>query len=103
MRRRVLFVLLCGLVLVPSAAEAQRVGPASGITPNGRKLDPVGRITPVGAFPTGGALTPDGRFYWAVDAGRGANYVRIIDVSSGEVIQTMQIPGGYVGIEFSPF
>ena len=31
---------------------------------------PIGRMTTVGQFPTGGALTRDGRFYWAVGSGR---------------------------------
>ncbi|MEA2422576.1 MAG: Lactonase, 7-bladed beta-propeller, partial [Thermoleophilaceae bacterium] len=47
-------------------------------------------------------ITPDGRFYWAVDAGRGATAVRVIDVASGAVKQTLPIPGGYVGIAFAP-
>jgi YVTN family beta-propeller protein len=59
-------------------------------------------MTPLGAFPTGGALTPDGRFYWAVDAGRGNNFIRVIDVGSGDVAQTLPLPGGYVGIAFAP-
>src|SRR5262245_44206277 len=59
-------------------------------------------MTTLGAFPTGGALTPDGRFYWAVDAGRDANAVRIVDVASGDVLQTLPIPGGYVGVAFAP-
>lgn len=96
-----LLLLLVG-VLAVSAVAQEVVGPDSGLTPAGRKLDPAGRMTPLGAFPTGGALTPDGRFYWAVDAGRGRNFVRVIDVGSGDVVQTLQIPGGYVGITFAP-
>ena len=71
-------------------------------TGSGRKLEPVGRMTELGAFPTGGAVSPDGRFYWAVDAGRGANYVRIVHLDSGLVRQTLPLPGGYVGIAFAP-
>src|SRR4051812_13546421 len=97
LRRAWCAVLL--LVALPAvAAFAQdRVGPQSLLTGNGRKLDPAGRMTPLGAFPTGGALTPDGRFYWAVDAGRGLNAVRVVDVASGDVRQTLPLPGGYVG------
>ncbi len=100
--RRSLFTLavLATCTLLPSPAGAA-AGLAPGQTGNGRQLDPVGRMTTLGAFPTGGALTPDGRFYWAVDAGRGPNSVRVIDVASGQVRQTLSIPGGFVGIVFA--
>ena len=59
-------------------------------------------MTRVGDFPTGGALTPDGRFYWTVSAGFGRDDVRIVDVAAGKVIQVLPIPGGYVGIAIAP-
>ncbi|MEA2459759.1 MAG: hypothetical protein QOC95_2731, partial [Thermoleophilaceae bacterium] len=100
--RRALAVALLALAAALPAAAQETPGPDSGLTGNGRHLDPAGRMTPVGAFPTGGALTPDGRFYWAVDGGRGATAVRVIDVASGAVEQALPIPGGYVGIAFAP-
>src|SRR3954451_15352154 len=78
------------------------IGPASLSTGNGRLLHPTGRLTTLGDFPTGGALSPDGRFYWAVDAGHGQNDVRIVDVASGAVVQTLPLPGAYVGVAFAP-
>ena len=37
-----------------------------------------------------------------MDAGRGANFVRVVDLSTGLVRQTLPLPGGYVGIAFAP-
>jgi DNA-binding beta-propeller fold protein YncE len=102
MRLRLVLAMLCLLLVPASEAAAQEVGPSTQITSAGRKLDPAGKLTDLGPFPTGGALTPDGRFYWAVDAGRGANAVRIIDVASSDIVQTLPIPGGYVGVAFAP-
>ena len=103
LRRALAASLLAVAVAVPASVLAQEtVGPAAQLTGNGRKLEPAGRMTQVGAFPTGGALTPDGRFYWTVDAGRGATAVRVVEVATGAVKQTLPIPGGYVGIAFSP-
>src|SRR4051812_9683202 len=97
------FVLTCLLAAAAVPATAQETpGPSAALTGNGRHLEPAGRLTQVGSFPTGGALTPDGRFYWTVDAGRGATAVHVIDVASGSVTQTLPIPGGYVGIAFAP-
>src|SRR4051812_987578 len=84
------------------ASALETPGRDSQLYGNGRHLQPVGRQTDVGTFPTGGALTPDGRFYWTVDAGRGPAAVRIVAVGSGDVLQTLPIPGGYVGIAFAP-
>src|SRR5882672_6519332 len=100
-RRALAAALLAVAAAVPATVAAQEApGPATGLTVSGRQLDPAGRLTPVGSFPTGGALTPDGRFYWSVDAGRGATAVRIVDVGTGAVTQALPIPGGYVGIAF---
>src|SRR3954453_10877119 len=97
------FVLTCLLAAAAVPAGAQETpGPSAALTGNGRHLEPAGRLTQVGSFPTGGALTPDGRFYWTVDSGRGATAVRVIDVASGAVTETLPIPGGYVGIAFAP-
>jgi DNA-binding beta-propeller fold protein YncE len=102
-RRALAAALLAAALAFPAAGPAQDTpSPGSGLTIAGRKLEPAGRMTSVGSFPTGGALTPDGRFYWSVDAGRGSTAVRVVDVASGAVKQTLPIPGGYVGIAFAP-
>src|SRR3954451_11997154 len=90
------------IAALPALAAPEIVGPQTALTPAGRHLVPAGRMTAVGTFPRGGALTPDGRFYWAVDAGRGVNAVRVVNVRGGTVRETLPIPGGHVGIAFAP-
>jgi DNA-binding beta-propeller fold protein YncE len=63
------------------AADDGRIGPANRIQPSGRHLKPAGKLTRVGNHPAGGALTPSGRFYWTLSAGRGKNDVRIVRVA----------------------
>src|SRR4051794_3498589 len=102
-RRLLVAAFLAAAVALPAAAPAQETpSPSTGLTVAGRQLQPAGRMTSVGAFPTGGKLTPDGRFYWSVDAGRGSTAVRIVDVATGAMKQSLPIPGGYVGIAFAP-
>src|SRR5215471_17350378 len=74
------------------------IGPAFLLTANGRHLQPAGRMTEVGDFPTGGALTRDGRFFWAVDSGHGKDGVHVVDVATGAVVQVLPLPGAYGGI-----
>ena len=95
-RGRLLGAALAAAAVWGSAATAQ------AFLGNGRDLTPYGRMTTVGQFPTGGALTRDGRFYWAVGTGRGTNDVRIVAVATGKVVDTFKLPGASGGIAMDP-
>ena len=66
--------------LAQGSPDDGRIGPANRIQPSGRLLSPAGKLTQVGNHPAGGALTPSGRFYWTLSAGRGRNDVTIVRV-----------------------
>jgi YVTN family beta-propeller protein len=91
----VLALVIAGAAL---AADDGRIGPSLHILNNGRHLTPYGRLVNVGNVPTGGALTPNGRFYWTVSAGSGFNDVRIVSVKSAKVVQTIPLPGASGGV-----
>src|SRR5436305_14112672 len=123
---RGLVVFICLTVVAVGAALAAtnpgsdgRIGPQSRIQPSGRLLQPYGKLTGLGNLPAGGALTPDGRFLWAVSAGRGRNDVRIVKVAAdgrckpggrghrcrvkrprqvGKLVQTIPMPGANGGM-----
>jgi DNA-binding beta-propeller fold protein YncE len=63
-------------------------------------VHPPGRLVTLGHFPTGGSVTPDGRFYWTVSTGRALNDVRIVSVATKHprVIQILPLPGASGGI-----
>src|SRR3954469_20339455 len=102
-------LVICAVAVVAVAGTAigaavsrDAVGPQLRRTVDGRQLRPYGRLTGVGNFPTGAAATPDGRFYWTVSTGRGRNEIRIVSVRTGEVLQTLPIPGASGGIAMDP-
>ena len=72
-----------GVAYAASQGSVGVIGPATGIQPSGRHLEPEGRLTPLGNLPTGGELTTNGRFLWALSTGRGKNDVRIVQVAKG--------------------
>jgi YVTN family beta-propeller protein len=74
------------------------VGPADRVTATLRQLKPYGHLVPVGNFPGGAAVTPDGRFYWTVSAGYGKNGVRIVSVKKRRVVQVLDLPGASGGV-----
>src|SRR6478672_6033984 len=70
-----------GIAWSATGGGSNVVGPRTRIQPTGRQLNPVGELTKLGNFPTGGALTPDGRFLWTLSTGRGINDIRIVAVT----------------------
>src|SRR4051794_20245556 len=95
--------LLAGAGLaVAQLADDGRIGPDRRLLDNGRHLTPYGKLSPIGNFPTGGRVTPNGRFFWTVSTGRGANDVRIVSVRTGKVLQTLPLPGASGGIAMDP-
>src|SRR4051794_3037964 len=100
--KRALVAVLALAAAAPVALAQDHVGRETGVTPMGRLLQPVGKQVQLGTFPTGQAISPDGRFSWAVDAGRGPAAVHVIDLARAQIVQDLPIPGGYVGVAFAP-
>jgi DNA-binding beta-propeller fold protein YncE len=90
---------------------------------SGRDLNPAGKMTQLGNYPAGGALTTNGRFLWTLSAGRGKNDIRIVRVETarkcrkgrrgkrcrrrsarkvGRVVQKIPMPGLSGGIAMAP-
>ena len=84
------------------------IGPVNRIQPTGRQLHPVGKLVELGNFPTGGALTPDGRFLWSLSTGRGRNDIRIVQLKptrgrgEGRIVENILMPGLSGGIAIAP-
>jgi DNA-binding beta-propeller fold protein YncE len=97
-----------GVAYAATHAPLGVIGPSTGIQPSGRHLEPVGRLTRLGNLSTGGAVTTNGRFLWALSTGRGKNDVRIVQVAktpgrkAGTLIQTIPFPGLTGGVAMSP-
>ena len=80
----------------PSGAPAP--GTTSALQPDGRLLAPAGSLVALGNYPTGAAVSDDGRWLWTVSAGIGVNDVRIVDTTSGRVCQVIDVPGASGGV-----
>ena len=95
-----LVVAAAAAAVAASGVRIGRIGPHLRITANGRLLLPPGKLVTLGHFPTGGALTPDHRFYWTVSTGRALNDIRIVSVigKRPRVIQVIPLPGASGGI-----
>jgi YVTN family beta-propeller protein len=104
-------VLLLGVgsagAIVASSGDGV-IGPLNMIQPTGRQLHPTGTLVPLGNFPSGGALTPNGRFIWTISSGRDRNDIRIVKLGTvggrgdGRVIQNILMPGLDGGVAIAP-
>ncbi len=94
----VLVAVLAGFTSGPTQATPNAPDPATGFLLNGRQLTPQGAQVALGNFPTGGAVTANGRFLWTVSAGQGANDIRIVDTARRRVLQIIPIAGASGGI-----
>src|SRR3954454_24968066 len=95
--------LLAGAgIAIAQLADDGRIGPDLRLLDNGRRLTPYGKLSPLGNFPTGGRVTPNGRFFWTVSTGRGAHDIRVVSVRTGKVLQTLPLPGSSGGIAMDP-
>ena len=94
----VLVAALAGFFSGSAQATANTPDPATSLLLNGRQLTPQGAQVALGNFPTGGAVTADGRFLWTVSAGQGANDIRIVDTARHRVRQIVALSGASGGI-----
>jgi hypothetical protein len=103
-RRIFIFVALIALLASGGVAGADDglIGPDLRTLNNGRQLNPAGTSVNLGNFPSGGAVTPNGRYYWTVSTGRGKNDIRIVSIPHKKVVQVVRIPGASGGIAMDP-
>src|SRR5450759_2150967 len=84
----------CGVVSTPADTPAA----TKESLPSGRELAPEGTQVTLGNFPTGGAVTADGRFLWTVSSGFDYNDIRIVDTATQQVIKTIPVTSATGGI-----
>jgi YVTN family beta-propeller protein len=66
----------------------------TGTTPEGWRITPAGRQTPLGPGPLAVAASPTGDLVLVADAGYSDHALLVIDPSTGSVIQKIKAPGG---------
>src|SRR3954454_17959476 len=107
-RHRTLVLTLAALaalaVLAVGIAVAgdDNADPTQRSLPSGRVLQPQGQAVPLGSFPVGGAVTPDGRFAWAISIMRRTHQLRIVSVERKAAVQTLALANATGGVAMDP-
>jgi YVTN family beta-propeller protein len=79
---------------IKSSTEAPRL-------PTGKRLDPAGRRSDVGALPLALVASPDGKRIVLLLSGYRENGVQVIDRGTGAITQTLVQPAAFIGLTFS--
>jgi YVTN family beta-propeller protein len=102
-------LLLAATALIAGVATAVSVGatPASVLLPTDRAVAPAGRVTPLQFFPTGAAVSPDGKTLVTIagqplyGASGTAVAIDVVDAASGKVLQSLQVGDAYQSVVYS--
>src|SRR2546423_1705190 len=104
-RHRTLVLTLAALAVLAvgiAVAGDDNADPTQRSLPSGRVLQPQGQAVPLGSFPVGGAVTPDGRFAWAISIMRRTHQLRIVSVERKAAVQTLPLANATGGIAVDP-
>src|SRR5712692_520703 len=104
-RHRTLVLTLAALAVLGvgiAIAGDDNADPTQRSLPSGRVLQPQGQVVPLGSFPVGGAVTPDGRFAWAISIMRRTHQLRIVSVERKAAVQTLPLANATGGIAMDP-
>jgi DNA-binding beta-propeller fold protein YncE len=95
-------VTVLGVAVMAIAGGDENADPGARSLPSGRVLQPQGKTVAVGSFPVGGAVTPDGRFAWAISILRRTHQLRIVSVGRPAAVQTLTLAEATGGIAMDP-
>jgi DNA-binding beta-propeller fold protein YncE len=99
----VLFLLAANLSSQPSPREQPGPLPGGGFLLNsGWRITPAGAQIPLDTLPMSTALSRDGKYLLALNAGLNPPSISVIDTASAQVVNRAPVPDAWLGLTFSP-
>lgn len=98
-------VPLLAALLVSQPAPREQVGPVPGggfLLNSGWRLQPAGRQIPLDTFPMSSVLSPDGKYLIVLNGGYNPPSLAVLDAASGQLVSSVPVPDGWLGLAFSP-
>ncbi len=98
-------LLICCLVSCISALHAQKSPKSDNgqnmLLPTGWKLSPAGKSLPLGDFPMNIAVSKSGRLLAVTNNGQGMHSLQLMDTRKETILHNLEIPCGWLGLDFS--
>jgi YVTN family beta-propeller protein len=105
---RVLPALACiglGALLCSQPSPREQVGPLPGgafLLNSGWRLAPAGKQIPLQTLPMSSVVSPDGKYLLVLNGGYRPPTVNVLSTESGDVLSTVPVPDGWLGLAISP-
>ncbi len=71
------------------------------LLPTGWQLSPAGKSLPLGDFPMNIAVSKSGKLLAATNNGQGKHSLQLISTKKGKLLDHLEIPTGWLGLDFS--
>jgi len=96
-----LFLLLCGHLVLPAQKPGKSTRPAEVLLPNGWSLSPAGASLPLGDLPLNMAVSANQKYMVVTNNGQSDHSLQLIDLRKGRLLQSIEIPIGWLGLAFA--
>src|SRR5512133_1589235 len=103
MRKKIVFciVLTAFISLSISSQTVDEISKNRVKLPNGWSVTPVGKLVPLGDLPLHTALSPSKKLAAVTNNGYGTQLIQLIDIKTGQVLDSSVIRKSWLGLTFS--
>lgn len=101
----VILLLSSAAPAISQTAHREQPGPLPDgrfLLNSGWVLEPAGRQVPLDTFPAASALSPDGRWLLALNAGYNPPSISVLEAATGREAGRTPVPDAWLGLTFSP-
>ena len=98
-------VIALAALLGSQPAPREQVGPLPGgafLLNSGWRLDPVGKQVPLDTLPMSSVVSPDGKYLLVLNGGYRPPSVSVIEIASAQVVNSIGVPDGWLGLAITP-
>ncbi|MFB3827633.1 MAG: bifunctional YncE family protein/alkaline phosphatase family protein [Bryobacteraceae bacterium] len=98
-------LILAAALVCSQPGPREQVGPLPGgrfLLNSGWVLEPAGAQVPLDTFPMSAALSPDGRYLLALNAGYRPPSISVLETATGRELGRTPVADGWLGLAFSP-
>lgn len=96
-----LFLHLMSIQVFAQQLPGKQENTTTILLPTGWSLSPAGASLPLGDLPMNMALSPNKKWMAVTNNGQGKHSLQLIDVSHNQVLHSMEIPVGWLGLAFA--
>jgi YVTN family beta-propeller protein len=99
MKKTILFLIT--FWSITTIFSQKNVAKSTILLPNGWSLSPAGKSIPLGDFPMNMAVSKSKKLLAVLNNGQGKHSLQLISAKNGKLLHDLEIPTGWLGLDFS--